>query len=94
MYLSRSDGFGEALGRKAAAGLIRNCLMKDFVRKRNSSDRLVMVGLSGMLESLSQAPLLLNLGYKLFLLLVVLANLEEQCCFGFFSPCFNKVVFS
>lgn len=52
-----------------------------------------MVGLSGMLESLSQAPLLLSLGYKLFLLLVVLANLEEQC-FGFFSPCFNKVVFS
>lgn len=93
MYLSRSDGFGEALRRKAAAGLIRNCLMKDFVRKRNSSDRLVMVGLSGMLESLSQAPLLLSLGYKLFLLLVVLANLEEQC-FGFFSPCFNKVVFS
>jgi len=52
VYLSRGDGFGEALRRKVAAGLVRNCLMKDFTKKRNSSDRLVMVGLSGMLESL------------------------------------------
>ena len=66
MYLSGSDGFGEALRRKAAAGLVRNYLMKDLVKKRNSSGRLVMVGLSGMLESLSQAPLLLDLGSNLF----------------------------
>lgn len=60
MYLSRGDGFREALERKMAAKLVGSCLMKDF-KKIKSSDRLVMVGLSGMLQSLSQAPLLLNL---------------------------------
>lgn len=44
MYLSRGDGFGEALGRQAAAGLVRNCLMKDFIKKINSLDRLVGSG--------------------------------------------------
>lgn len=65
MYLSRGNGFGEALGKKTATGLVRNCLTKDSIKKKNSSDRLVMVGLSGMLKSLSQAPLLLNLGSDL-----------------------------
>lgn len=41
------------LGQRAVAELVRIFVMEEFI-KRSSSDRLVMVvGLSGMLESLS-----------------------------------------
>lgn len=89
MCLSKGDGFSEPFGRKVAAGLVRNCLMRVLIKMRNSPGKLVMVGLwyARELESKSSVA---NFGLRSFLHPLVLANLEEQC----FSPSFNNVVFS